>query len=107
MTISVVMGYLYPKSKISAVDHCRPKISDSSCGPASIQFRLYLIQFCYVCCLKFHVLWAGAYVNSIVVVVVVVVAAVVVVVVSKTRLKCHVCCCESMSIQALYVREWM
>ena len=53
-------------------------------------------------------LWADAYVNSIVVVVAaVVVVVVVVVVVGKTPFKFHVCCCESMSIQTLYVPSWM
>ena len=85
MTISVVMGYLYSKCTVSVVDHCPSKISDSSYGPASIQL-LYRIQFCYVCCLEFHVLWADAYV----------IYSVVVAVVSKTPLKLHVCCCETM-----------
>ena len=43
-------------------------------------------------------LWADAYVNSIIVV-----DVVVVVVVSKTSFKFHICCYESMPIQTLYV----
>ena len=49
-------------------------------------------------------LWADAYVNSIVVVVVVVaVVVVVVVVVRKAPLKFRVCCCEHMSMKTLNV----